>query len=133
MEELKIEFVSEQSYYFSYIKNGKNVDFHYHIGKYQNDFLHIIISDSGLMLTKDVKFLNYINDAVSAFGMNICNIFGFYNKGIKREIRISVSCNSIRINFAPTLYYDDEYKEIMKNIPEKIFEKIKSIKIENLY
>lgn len=133
MEELNVEFVSEQSYHFLYRKNGKSIDFHYHLGKFNNDFLHIVISDKGLMLTKDVKFLNYIDEALCEFRSKVCNIFGFFDKDIKREIRISVTFNSLRINYAPTIYYDEEYELIMKNLSNKIFEEIKKIKIENIF
>lgn len=47
----------------------------------------------------------------------------FLNKDIKREIRISVTFNSLRINYAPIIYYDEEYEELMKNLSKIIFKK----------
>lgn len=133
MERLEINFVSEQSYHFEYKKSGRFIDFHLHLGKYNNDYLHIVINDTGILLTKDVKFLSYIDEALLEFGMKICDIFGFLNKDIKREIRISVTFNSLRINYAPIIYYDEEYEELMKNLSKIIFKKIEKLKKESIY
>ncbi len=133
MDSLTTEFVGNQSYHFMFKKNNKTIDFHLHLGGYQYDFLHIIISDRGIMVAKDVKFLNYINEALVDFDVKLGSIFGFLSKGHEREVSISVNCNSIKINYAPVFYNDDEYKSIMKNLSDNLYKNIKSMNLENFF
>lgn len=74
---LDLEFVSSESYVYYWNDEGKQINFHLHLGKYYSDRRYIVIRDRMFLLNKDIKLLNYIDTAIFEFNMKICCIFGF--------------------------------------------------------
>ena len=134
MDSVQIEFVGDQSYHYHSSNNGREIDFHLHIGKFNKDYLHIVIRDYGILITKDVKALKYIDSVMCDFNMKIYDLFGYLKKnGDEREVSISVSFNSTKINYPPFIYFDDGYEGLFNCLSKDIFNKIKELNKKMIY
>ncbi|WP_066892902.1 hypothetical protein [Clostridium nigeriense] len=132
-EGLNLQFVSDESYVYSWAKDSKAIEFHLHVGKYYCDRLYIIINDRSININRDIKFLNYIDRMVAEFELKMCDIFGFFKKGREsaREIQVEVSFNSFNICYPPIMH--DELKDTLKTIREDVFSKVEKMKLAELF
>ena len=108
---------------------------HIHIGQYYVMHINIIVSDLGILVIKDRKFLTYLDNLMLEITMQVAHLFGFLKNGYNVETYFHVNFNSIRINSPPCFMIDseEEYKRIRSNLSEIIFDKIKNIKPNEFY
>ncbi|WP_238916011.1 hypothetical protein [Clostridium sp. YIM B02555] len=132
---LELSFATTNSYIFRGILSGKDIEVHIHIGQYHVMHINIIVSDLGIFIIKDRKFLTYLDNLMLEISMQVANLFGFLNTGYNVETYFHINFNSIRINFPPCFMIDsdEEYKRIRSNLSEIIFNKIKTFKPKEFY
>lgn len=132
---LELAFATPNSYIFNSRPTGKDIEVHVHIGQYHVIHITIIISDRGILLQKDRRFLTYIDKLMLELDMILGNFFGFLVNGYEAETYFHINFNSIRISFPPCFLRDSDehYQNVKHNLSKIIYDKIKSIKPNEIY
>ncbi|MFT8312933.1 MAG: hypothetical protein ABF633_01615 [Clostridium sp.] len=108
---------------------GVIIEIHIHVNKHNLMYITLIITDKNIIKLREENYLHYINDITSELQYKLYNFFGLLKKGDSDiEVYFHINFNSVRINFAPWLFFKDN-DEFQGDFANSIFREIKGIYI----